>query len=129
MAMQMPTIADRLNERFLKPMSIGRMRALVRPAMKQLQDGDRPISPAFELLLQEAHLNMREPSGVGFEVPEWLQALHDEVDQILSNRWSQIKDSAFERAVPFVALRASEIEAQLDAFAKITRMRNLNAKE
>jgi hypothetical protein len=125
-AMQMPTVADRLNERFLKPMSIGRMRALVRPAMKQLQDSNRPISPAFELLVQEAHLNMREPSGVGFEVPDWLQALHEEVDQIMSNRWSQIKESAFERAVPFVYLRAAEIEGQLDAFAKLTRMRNLN---
>ncbi len=125
-AMQMPTIADRLNERFLKPMSIGRMRALTRPAMKQLQADERAISPAFELLLQEAHLNMKEPSGIGFEIPEWLQALHEEVSQIMSNKWSQIKDSAFERAVPFVFLRASEIESQLDAFAKMIRTRNLN---
>jgi hypothetical protein len=128
-AMMMPTVADRLNERFLKPMSIGRMRALVRPAMKQIQADDRPVSSAFELLLQEAHLNMREPSGVGFEIPEWLQSLHEEVDQILSNRWSQIKESAFERAVPFVCLRAAEIEGQLDAFAKLTRMKNLNVKK
>ncbi len=125
-AMQMPTIADRLNERFLKPMSIGRMRALVRPAMKQLQEMDRRVSPAFELLLQESHLNMKEPTGIGFEVPEWLQALHEEVDQVMSNKWSQIKDSAFERAVPFVCLRAAEIESQLDAFAKMIRTRNLN---
>ncbi len=125
-AMRMPSIADRLGERFLKPMNIGRMRALIRPAMKQLQrPGTRGVSAAFELLLQEAHLMMREPTGVGFETPEWLVALHEEVDQIVENRISRIKEVAFERAVPFIYLRATEIEGQFDAFAKQSRTRNL----
>ena len=126
-AMRMPTVADRLSERFLKPMSIGRMRALVRPAMKQLQrGGGRKISAAFELLLQEAHLLMREPSGVGFDIPEWLLSLHEEVDYVIENRNAHVKNQAFERAVPFVFLRPPQIEAQFDAFEKSLRTRKIS---
>ena len=33
--MRLPTIADRIAERFIRPLAIDRMRALVRPAMEQ----------------------------------------------------------------------------------------------
>ena len=46
--MRMPTIADRIMERFVQPMTIDRMRALVEPATRDAEL-NRP-SPAFELL-------------------------------------------------------------------------------
>ncbi len=68
-AMKMPTVADRLGERFLIPMTIDRMRALVRPAMKQLRtENGMKHSPAFDLLVKEAHAMTREPTGVGLDI-------------------------------------------------------------
>ena len=79
-AMRLSSIADRLGERFLRPMTVDRMRALVEPALCHPHDveGQR----AFELLEEESNLLMREPSGSGLEVPSWLVALEDEVERI-----------------------------------------------
>ena len=79
-AMRLSSIGDRIGERFLRPMTVDRMRALVEPALchPDESEGQR----AFELLEEESNLLMREPSGSGLEVPSWLVALEDEVEQI-----------------------------------------------
>lgn len=79
-AMRMPTVADRILERFIQPMTIDRMRALVAPAMRDAEAGQP--SPSFELLEQEAELLTRHPSGVGLDVPLWLDSLEEEVEKI-----------------------------------------------
>lgn len=125
-AMKMPTVADRLGERFLIPMTIDRMRALVRPAMKQLRFGNgMQHSPAFDLLVQEAHLMTREPTGVGLDVPAWLMALEEEVDRVHDGRRGQLHKPRYESAVPMIPTSADEIEAQLTAMAKKYRTRSL----
>ena len=57
-AMRMPSVANRIQEKFIKPMHIDRMKALVRPAT-QLDNPDAEKS--FELLQYDAnqliHLN------------------------------------------------------------------------
>ena len=75
--MRLPTVADRLAERFVRPLAVDRLRALVRPAMQESL-GSQP-AVAFELLRQEADELTREPTGAGLDVPAWLQALEDEV--------------------------------------------------
>lgn len=112
-AMKMPTVADRLNERFLKPMTIDRMRALIRPAMRQLRSNDREESRAFDLLVQEAHLMMREPTGVGLEIPAWLIMLEDEVDRVLHHHMQLPQSLRLEKAVPSVLVSLAEIQDQL----------------
>ncbi len=79
-AMRMASIADRVGERFLRCLAIDRMRALIEPAMQQVEDTGS--QPAFELLQEEADLLLRESTGGGFEIPAWLTALHQEVDRI-----------------------------------------------
>jgi hypothetical protein len=79
-AMRMPTVADRLAEGFVRPMTIDRIRALVEPAMGEAkQSGDRPC---FEQLAEETNLLLETPSGVGLDVPPWLGALEEEVERV-----------------------------------------------
>lgn len=113
-AMKMPTVADRLNERFVKPMTIDRMRALIRPAMRQLRASDREESRAFDLLVQEAHLMMREPTGVGLEVPAWLVMLEEEVDRVLHNHRTAPQVQRLEKAVPMISITRDELLAQFN---------------
>jgi hypothetical protein len=124
-AMKMPTVADRLNERFVKPMAIDRMRALIRPAMRQLRSNDREQSRAFELLVQEAHLMMREPTGVGLEVPAWLVMIEDEVDRVVHQHMQMPQVQRLERAVPSILVSLEEIQLQLQM--AMSQNRNLRA--
>ena len=79
-AMSLSSITDRLSERFLRPMTVDRMRALVEPALRHPDAVEG--RHAFELLEDESNLLMREPAGSGLDVPNWLVALDDEVEQI-----------------------------------------------
>jgi hypothetical protein len=86
-AMRMPTIADRLGERFLRPLSIDRVRALVEPAVAEAEkreSGETAVDfhPTFNRLEQQAEKLTRTPSGVGLDVPPWLIALDDEVQRV-----------------------------------------------
>ena len=78
-AMRLSTVADRIHERFLRPLIIDRLRALVEPATRQRD------SLAFEVLESETALLMQKPSGVGFEPPAWLLALDEEVRRVRSS--------------------------------------------
>jgi hypothetical protein len=114
-AMMMPSVADRLNERFLKPMTIDRMRALIRPSMRQLRSSESQKSRAFDLLVQELHLMMREPTGVGLEVPAWLVVLQEEVDRVLDQDQNSLTSYRLDRAVPLKSLARVRINSQLMA--------------
>jgi len=123
-AMKMPTVADRLNERFVKPMTIDRMRALIRPAMRQLRASDNEDSRAFELLIQESHLMMREPTGVGLDIPAWLLMLEEEVDRVLHNNRNAPQVQRLEMAVPAIPITHQQL---LDQFnAAMSQNRGLN---
>lgn len=80
--MRLPSIADRLAERFVRPLAIDRLCALVRPAIGELRDGRPPES--FTALEQQIAGFTEESSGAGFELPSWLQALEQEVELAIS---------------------------------------------
>jgi hypothetical protein len=77
-SMRMPTVADRLSERFVQPLQIDRLCALVEPAI-HLPDREA-AKAAFDLLELEANSLTRRPMGVGLEIPAWLILLEQEVD-------------------------------------------------
>src|SRR5207244_1358933 len=67
------TVADRLNERFVKPLALDRLCALVEPAMEEARrEGNRP---AFARLRKEVEAFTATPAGVGLDVPAWLRRL------------------------------------------------------
>ena len=111
-AMQMPSIADRIEERFMRPLIIDRLCALVEPAADEAQqDG---AQPTFRMLHYETDFLTREPSGVGFDLPPWLAALEDEVQRVALPHYERDDYEPLEHAVPQHRLSRKDIMHRLD---------------
>jgi hypothetical protein len=110
-AMQMPSIADRIGERFVRPLVIDRIRAFVPPAVAEATRA-KP-HPAFRLLQYETEFLTREPSGVGFDVPAWLVALDEEVQRSRQPTHERDEEDQLCTHVPPVALAYDDIQQQI----------------
>jgi hypothetical protein len=77
---QLLTVGDRLAERFVRPLEIDRLCALVEPAMAESkeQHEDR----AFAELERQVSAQTAEPAGAGLDLPPWLQRLEQEVRRV-----------------------------------------------
>jgi hypothetical protein len=111
-SMHLPSIADHLGQRFVRPLEIDQLCSLVRPAVEEIRRGQEPV--AFRRL--EKHLTpfTADASGAGFELPSWLDALEHEVEQV---QW-QTDEPAEEPfdlhvALPQVRLSRREVERQM----------------
>ncbi len=113
-AMRLPSVAERLGERFVQPLVIDRLCALVRPAVEKVH-GEGP-SRALERLEQEVAEFTREPSGVGFEVPAWLEALEEEVARVHSHVPEELEWEGSPAHIRQVRLPFREIERQLESW-------------
>jgi hypothetical protein len=111
-AMRLPTIADRLSERFIRPLLIDRVRALVAPAAEEARYSRPPN--AFALLAQEAGELAEEPCGAGLDLPDWLELLEDEVEKVTDRArgWDPSADEA-PYELPWHKLTWDEIQSQL----------------
>ena len=114
-AMRMPTVADRLGERFVRPMVIDRIRALVQPAMEEAHHGAPGAN--FALLRKEIELLTREPTGVGLDVPAWLMALEEEVATVTQGDVDAGSDTPWEVVIPQITLSLEETQAQLEKWS------------
>jgi hypothetical protein len=94
--MRLPSIADRLGERFVRPLLVDRLCALIEPAMDEAHASPQPQDAprdeeraepagAFARLEDGIQEFTRDISGAGFDVPAWLEALEQEVDRVLSD--------------------------------------------
>ncbi len=79
--MRMPAIADHLNDRFVRPLAVNRMVALVEQSIKDARNGVED-SPTFAKLEAEINEYVQNTWGAGVDVPEWLQSLGAEVDRV-----------------------------------------------
>ena len=111
-AMRLATVADRLSERFVRTMIIDCMRALVAPAMNR--DDARKADHAFEILEEETALLMRDPTGAGLDLPAWLEALEEEVDDVRRGTRGATVRSPLDSILPAVPLSLEEIQQELD---------------
>ncbi len=110
-AMRLPTVTDRLAERFVRPLVIDRVRALVRPAIEQAPGGSADgLESPFDLLEQEAEALARAPTGVGHEVPAWLAGLEEEVDEV---QHSPVRRKGRAGLLSQVPLSRAEVDEQL----------------
>jgi hypothetical protein len=80
---RLPSVAERLSQRFTRPLAIDRVRALVAPAMAAA--GTEDALP-FAALQQEIASLAQEPTGAGLDLPDWLEALEDEVSHARCRR-------------------------------------------
>jgi hypothetical protein len=112
---RLTTIADRLEERFIQPLAVAHLTALVAPAMEESRSGAEAKS--FSILEREINLFAKIPQGVGVELPHWLAALQEEVaDQTqtagqAAERWWELPQQ-----VAQVILSPQEVQQQLKAW-------------
>ncbi len=112
--MRLRSIGDRLGERFVRPLAVDRLRALVRPAVREHREA--VDSGAFGQLRARIAPFAENLSGAGFEVPGWLESLEDEVDRV---REGDEGDDDASNALPTVAARRLTWE---DAVRQVDRI-------
>jgi hypothetical protein len=80
---RLPSVAERLGERFTRPLAIDRVRSLVGPAIAAAGSDD---GAPMATLQQEIADLAQEPTGAGLDLPDWLAALEDEVSMVRCRR-------------------------------------------
>jgi hypothetical protein len=119
--MRLPSIADRLGERFVRPLLVDRLCALIEPAMDEAPGGLQPSEAAggeetsFARLEAGIEEFTREVSGAGFDVPAWLEALEQEVDRALANGPEEEELPDPELPVMQVRLSREEVQREVQA--------------
>ncbi len=109
--MHLATVADRIGERFIRPLLIDRVKALVEPAL----GGDEDVRQiAFAGLEREIASLANEPSGAGLDLPDWLAALEDEVTTARSRANHQPSADRLARRIGQVRLTWPELLEQLE---------------
>jgi hypothetical protein len=113
--MHLGTVADRLQERFVKPLVLDRLCALIEPAMAEVrQEG----GPSFARLQKELQTLTATPTGVGLDVPQWLRRLEMEVHRVRAGQSTiAVLAEGFLR-VPKKALTIEELKRQVEEWEK-----------
>lgn len=111
--MRLPTISERLAERFVRPLTIDRLRALVEPAMRAVNSGEDETNPPMAVMQDELDSLMAEPCGSGLDVPDWINALEEEVSRVrIEHRRESSSDDPLSR-VDQVQLGWEALQSQL----------------
>jgi hypothetical protein len=82
--MRLGTVAERVQERFVKPLAVDRLCALIEPAMEEARSAEP--APSFTRLEEELRPFVAAPAGAGLEVPSWLRRLAEEVERVRATR-------------------------------------------
>jgi hypothetical protein len=109
-AVRLRTVRDRIEERFLRPLALDRLCALVEPAAAEARRESTEPGIAFPRLVEHLRPLAENPTGVGLDVPQWLRKLRDEVDRVREAATVPPKP-----AEP-VRLTFAELQRQLDAW-------------
>jgi hypothetical protein len=109
---QLRTISDRLNERFIKPLAIDRLCVLAGPALDEARQGNP--GPGLARFLEELAVHTATPAGSGLDVPDWLEKLEQEVRRLLAaSATTDLSPTAEKLLAPQRSLSADEIRRQL----------------
>ena len=113
------TVGDRINERFVKPLALDRLCALIEPAVREVEEaGGESAAPgrAFTRLRQELEAYTATPTGVGLDVPFWLRRLEMEVHRAkAAHSATAVLAENFFR-VPRLQLDYDEVDRQMNEF-------------
>jgi hypothetical protein len=111
---RLSTIADRLNERFIKPLALDRLCALIEASMLSAQRGEEvhAASP-FARMQQEIEAYSTTPMGVGLDVPHWLRRMEMEVNRVQATQTTVALLAEHFFRIPRRALSHAELQQQL----------------
>jgi hypothetical protein len=105
------TVGDRLSERFVKPLALDRLCALVEPCLREARQGGE--RPSFARLRAELQAYTATPTGVGLDVPAWLRRLEAEVRHVNATQTTLATLAENFFRVPRRALSHDEVRRQL----------------
>jgi hypothetical protein len=105
------TIRDRLEERFLLPLRLDELSALIEPCIEEARNESGSKEKINEFL-EKLHPLAERPTGVGLEAPDWLIELQNEVRR--SRESAAIEPPRPER----FALNWSDLQKQLSEWDK-----------
>ena len=108
--MRLATITDRISERFVRPLFIDRVKALIGPALTA-EGPER--QEAFDALEREIASLADEPCGAGLDLPDWLSAMEDEVTTARSQYSYQSLSDRLNNRIGQVCLTWTELLEQL----------------
>jgi hypothetical protein len=115
-AMRLPSVSERLGERFMRPLLVDQLCALIRPAMNEKADATRQA--AFRQIHEQANEFMNEPTGAGLDVPLWLLQMEDEVRQHRSDRFDSPASILQEFLPPNTKLSIEQLQSQVSEWRK-----------
>lgn len=79
--MRLPSLTNHLQERFVKPLAVNNMVAMLAPACAEARETPQN-TPTFNRLKVAIENYLQTTSGSGLEVPPWLRQLEDELNRI-----------------------------------------------
>ncbi|HVU87040.1 MAG TPA: hypothetical protein VHD36_06950 [Pirellulales bacterium] len=109
--MRLPSIAARLAERFVRPLVVDGLRALVAPAIEEIRAGDP--GEAFLRLESEIRELAEQPAGSGVDVPAWLAALEEEAARAQAESSDHDAAADLQARVRPVRLTLADVQRQL----------------
>jgi len=112
--MRLPSVTDRLSERFVKPMALDRILALIEPSM-QFARHRAGVSP-FGELADRVEEYLGTSSGSALEIQPWIQRLLDEVYEIEQERLPAATANRPSPRQPPVRIDPLELRQQLDVW-------------
>jgi hypothetical protein len=105
------TIRDHLEERFVQTLGVDRLCALIEPTL--LAAGTAEADGALAAFEEQLRPYAENPSGVGLDVPHWLQRLAGTVQQVRASRTAIAGLAEDLLQVPRVPLPLADLEQQL----------------
>jgi hypothetical protein len=110
------TVADRVQERFVGPLCIDRLCALVGPALTEARQ--LGAHPSFERLREAIRPLAENPTGVGLDVPLWLRRLEAETqrEQATRSAVAVLAEELFR--IPKRLISREELQQQLHEWDK-----------
>ncbi len=110
--MKLPSLADRFEERFVKPFAVNRMSSLVPQAIKEAQKKTDECK-TFDLLKEEINNYLCSISGSGIDIPEWLKQLENDVESHTDSENDDITSTYVEMKLPLKLINLREMKKQL----------------
>jgi hypothetical protein len=105
------TVSDLLQERFVAPMAVDRLCALVEPAM---EDRAEKRQAAFTTLLEELQSYGDTPMGVGLDLPDWLRRLEAEVHRVRLTQTAVASLAEHQFQIPKKVVSLEELARQME---------------
>lgn len=131
--MRLPSVTNHLHERFVKPLAVNKMIALMGTACEESRELGEPAAktskakskkkspstasqdpPAFRRMQELCEDYLKTTSGSGLDVPPWLRALEDELNKVQreDDRW-QSPEYEPELRLPPCNLNLREMRQQM----------------